>query len=124
MNKTNKGSYNSVVSNLLIRTPAKVKRGVWYSTGNCRFQEENKRQSWKIQASPVRKKVGYLSTDNLHKMIRRFLVEKQMSKEELASVLEITVRNLEQLFSPEIPPGLLCKVNFPLVSLYCSTKWD
>jgi len=72
--------------------------------------------------SPVRT-VLYLDLDNAHRMVKRFLSEKMMSKEELAHSLDVTVRNLDQLFSEKMPAGLMCKINLPLVKLYCSTRW-
>ncbi len=71
----------------------------------------------------VNKNDNRLSSDNIHKMIGRFLNEKRMSKKELAGMLEITVRSLEQLFSNDIPYSLLARVNLPLARLYCGTKW-
>ena len=65
----------------------------------------------------------YLRVENIQKIILRFLTEKGMSKKELADVLNITVKNLDQVFSKRIPSGLLAKINLPLVNLYCRTKW-
>ena len=95
-----------------------------YSPAVCNVQTKIKAE--KKDSAPRdqdKENIIYLKLDNLRKIIRRFLTEKGMSKEELANTLKITVKNLEQLFSKEIPAGLLCKVNLPLVSLYCSTKW-
>lgn len=86
-------------------------------------QNEGIQQSHCVSGDLDRKGTAYMNMDNLHKMIQRFLVEKGMTKKELADVLEITVRNLEHLFSEDVPAGLLCKVNLPLVSLYCRTRW-
>jgi len=65
----------------------------------------------------------YLNLSNVRKMIKRFLHEKEMSKKELASSLDISVKNIDQLFYEKLPAGLMSKVNLPLVRLYCSTKW-
>ncbi|OGT07882.1 MAG: hypothetical protein A2V89_01030 [Gammaproteobacteria bacterium RBG_16_37_9] len=65
--------------------------------------------------------VSYLKIEVIQKMLNRFLVEKQMPKEELASALGITVKSLEQLFSQEDNSNLIRKINLPLVKLYCET---
>ena len=65
--------------------------------------------------------VSYLKIEVIQKMLNRFLVEKQMPKEELASDLGITVKSLEQLFSQEDNSNLIRKINLPLVKLYCET---
>ncbi|MBU0744813.1 MAG: hypothetical protein KKE11_05535 [Gammaproteobacteria bacterium] len=87
-----------------------------------RNSREEKNSLMSSSASSV-KNLQYVDLNSLHGMVLRFLVEKRMSKKELAQVLNISVRNLERLFSEEIPPGLLSKINLPLVKLYCSTKW-
>jgi hypothetical protein len=69
------------------------------------------------------KGITYLNLGNVQKMIKKFLDEKGMPKEELADVLEITVKSLERLFSDDFPPNLLHRVSFPLARLYCETKW-
>ncbi len=57
-------------------------------------------------------------------MLKRFLEEKGMSKEELAVVLKITVKSLERLFvGHDIPSTLLAKITLPLARLYCGTRW-
>ena len=76
-----------------------------------------------IIAMPSVRSIAYLDLENAHRMINRFLNEKGMTKKELAESLDVTVRNLEQLFSDKIPAGLMSKVNLPLVRLYCNTKW-
>jgi len=77
-----------------------------------------------IGAITSRRTSIYLHLSSVKKMLRRFLVEKKIPKKELARILEITVWNLEQLFSDDAPhPRLLSKVNLPLVRLYCSTRW-
>ena len=65
----------------------------------------------------------YLNVENAHQMVRRFLNEKGMSKEELAGLLDVRVKSLDQLFSENIPAGLMSKINLPLVKLYCNTEW-
>jgi hypothetical protein len=56
-------------------------------------------------------------------MIYRFLTEKKMPKQNLAEVLEVTVKGLNQLCSKEASQALILKVNLPLVKLYCKTRF-
>jgi len=78
-----------------------------------------------FDGNPNRKRdLGLLNAVTVKRMVRRFLVEKQMPKESLAEVLGISVKKLEQLFSRRIPLGLISKINLPLVELYCETKWS
>lgn len=76
-----------------------------------------------VKCRATRRSNLYLSLDSMQKMMGRFLTEKKMSKSELAGLLEINIRNLDNIFSGRIPPGLLPKVNLQLTRLYCSTKW-
>lgn len=71
----------------------------------------------------AKRNVPYLSITAMQKIILRFLIEKKMTKKELATVLGITVRSLDQLFSSKVSSSLISKINLPLVNLYCSTKW-
>lgn len=57
------------------------------------------------------------------RMIQRFLLEKHIPKKSLAKSLGISVKNMDKLFSSKIPPGLRYKINLPLITLYCKTKW-
>ena len=123
MGTTKEENLNMVVNSLMSRA-FDVDCSDIYSPIICNIQTKAKVE--KKDSAPRdqdKENIIYLKLDNLRKIIRRFLTEKGMSKEELANTLKITVKNLEQLFSKEIPAGLLCKVNLPLVSLYCSTKW-
>jgi len=76
-----------------------------------------------VSNNPSVRSIYYLNLKNAHKMIQRFLDEKGMSKDELAFILHVKVKNLDQIFSKKIPPGLMSKINLPLVRLYCNTKW-
>lgn len=58
------------------------------------------------------------------RMVQRFLVEKQMTIEQLAKTLNIEAEILENFFSPHVPKQLVSEINLPLIELYCSTKWD
>lgn len=61
---------------------------------------------------------------NIQKIIKKFLTEKKMSKQEMAKKLEITVTNLDLLFANKISNRVLAKINIPLIKMYCSTKWQ
>lgn len=111
------GSMSCFVSAMSVHS---ADRGLLY-TSNDSPEHEGHRCHYSPQVS--HRGVAHLNLDNVHKMIKRFLNEKGMSKEELAKILEITVKNLEQLFTNEIPSGLLSRVNLPLARLYCGTKW-
>jgi DNA-directed RNA polymerase specialized sigma subunit len=65
-----------------------------------------------------------LSIEQIQKMLHKFLTEKNMTKEELAQKIEISVEELEQLLCNKNTSLLIPKVNLPLVKLYCRTKWD
>ena len=64
-----------------------------------------------------------LRIEVIQKMIYRFLTEKRMPKQNLAEVLEITVKSLNQLCSKGASQALILKVNLPLVKLYCKTRF-
>ena len=83
-------------------------------------QTSNKASQLTDSTTPI---ASYLNTKTTKKMIQRFLIEKKMPKEELVEILGITTENLEQLFSQEAAPELLSKINLPIISLYCKTKW-
>jgi hypothetical protein len=96
-------------------------RGSFYlPSGCCKHEDYSHSCSTPFLSN---KGVTYLNLGNVQKMIKRFLDEKGMSKEELADVLEITVKSLERLFSDNLPSGLLPRVSLPLARLYCGTKW-
>lgn len=68
-----------------------------------------------------------LSMESVRKMIMKFLLEKNMSKEDLSHALGTKVEKLNLVLSKnasEIPAGLLYNVNKHLVPLYCSTRWE
>ena len=65
----------------------------------------------------------YLSIETIQKILHRFLIEKKISKEELAKALKITINNLESLFCKQ-SLYLIPKVNLPLIRLYCETKFE
>jgi hypothetical protein len=97
-------------------------RRSFYLSGGCRCRPEGQGYNY---STPFlsNKGVTYLSLSNAQKMVKKFLDEKRMSKEELAGVLEITVKSLMRLFSNNLPPSLLPRVSLPLARLYCGTKW-
>src|SRR3990172_6153541 len=57
-------------------------------------------------------------------MLKKFLDEKKMAKEALASVLKITEEELEQLLFYKTVLKLKQKINLPLIKLFCETKFD
>lgn len=75
---------------------------------------------------------SYLDINVIRKIINEFLtfdrvgrsgiIIPKYTKEELATALEISVNNLEELISCEEGGLLIPKINLPLIKLYCSTK--
>ncbi|CAL7964430.1 hypothetical protein GAMM_90025 [Gammaproteobacteria bacterium] len=73
----------------------------------------------------IRKKNNsYLSIEIIQKMLHKFLVEKNMTKEELAQEMAISVEELEQLLCNKNTSILIPKINLSLIKLYCKTRWD
>ena len=67
----------------------------------------------------------YLEIEVIKKMLSKFLLEKNMGKEELAKILNITAKELEKLLLHEkVGEGLINKVNLPLIKLFCKTKFN
>ena len=64
-----------------------------------------------------------MDVETMQKMILRFLMEKKISKNKLLKTLGITIVDLEQLLSYEVPSNLMLQINLPLIKLYCKTKW-
>ena len=67
---------------------------------------------------------AHLNIERIQKMLHKFLIEKNMTKEELAQKIEISVEELEQLLCNKNTSLLIPKVNLPLAKLYCRTKWN
>jgi hypothetical protein len=65
----------------------------------------------------------YLHIEIIQKIINKFLIEKKMSKEELAMALEVSIDKLEGLLNNTYL-SLIPKINLPLIKLYCETKFD
>ena len=78
------------------------------------------------ESSRKNKKEGRcLKIEVIKKMLSKFLLEKNMEKEELAKILNITAKELEKLLLHEkVGVGLINKVNLPLIKLYCKTKFN
>ena len=65
----------------------------------------------------------YLKIEVIRTMISKFLIEKKMSKENLAEILDISINELDELLS-NTDISLIPKISLPLVKLYCETKFD
>ena len=83
----------------------------------------NQNESINLKQRQNKKGRAYLHIKTVHKMVLRFLLEKQMPEEKLAKILGITVRNLKQFYSTKSLRTLIPKINLSLVKLYCSTKF-
>ena len=66
----------------------------------------------------------YLSIEKIQEMLHKFLAEKNMTKEELAQEIAISVKELERLLCNKNTSILIPKINLHLIKLYCKTKWD
>ena len=64
-----------------------------------------------------------LSVSVARKMVERFLDEKRMSIEQLATSLNVSTNKLKNVFSPKASLGSISAIHLPLIRLYCSTKW-
>jgi hypothetical protein len=124
-NAMSENSFKNISDKLTFKKAATansdIRNSLFYYMSGFGAKEEHNGNYFVSTASS--KNMKYVNQSSLQQMILRLLIEKGMSKKELAQVLEITIRNLERLFSDDIPPGLLAKINLPLVKLYCSTKW-
>jgi len=70
-------------------------------------------------------KQTYLSIKVIRQMLTRLLSEKKIPQKMLAQRLNITVKELDNLFLQEdIALNLIPIVNLPLINLYCKTKFD
>lgn len=65
---------------------------------------------------------AYLCKEAIQKMVLQLLSGNNMTKEELAKLLGITLQDLILLCSKDASLTLLQKVNLPLIKLYCKTK--
>jgi hypothetical protein len=65
----------------------------------------------------------YLKTSTAHNMIKQFLLEKKMSKEELAEKLGLTAREFDAFNSVEGYKRYAPIASYKLLCLYCRTKW-
>lgn len=72
---------------------------------------------------PENNDVIYLSIETIQKILTRFLVEKNMPKEELAKKIFVTIEELERLLCGKNVSELIPKVNLPLIKFYCETRW-
>lgn len=66
---------------------------------------------------------AYLCKEAIQKMVLQLLSGNNMTKEELARLLGITLQDLILLCSKDASLTLLQKVNLPLIKLYCKTKY-
>lgn len=65
----------------------------------------------------------YLDIDIIQKLLQRLLIEKKKSREELAKLLEITKKDVDELLNKK-SKHLIPKVNLPLIELYCETDFQ
>jgi len=79
------------------------------------------------------KETTYLSLKVIKKILQQFLtcdridaggvIQPKYTKEQLAGLLNITAKELERIFFRKTGRLLIPKINLPLISLYCETKF-
>ncbi len=62
---------------------------------------------------------NYLAIDVIQKILKKFLIETDMTKEDIAKELDISMANLEDLLYGK-SLYLVPKINLPLCQLFCS----
>ncbi len=62
----------------------------------------------------------FLTCDRIVKKEERRL---KYTEEELAGILNITSKELKRLKLPYFYKAMVSRINLPLISLFCSTKW-
>lgn len=67
---------------------------------------------------------AHLEMATAHGMIKRLLLDKKMSKQEVANSLGITLSSFEKFNSVSGYKQLAPKVSYRLICLYCQTKWN
>ena len=65
----------------------------------------------------------YLKIGVIRTMLKKFLDEKKMAKENLANALRITDDELDRLLFYKTVIKIKQKINLPLIKLFCETKW-
>lgn len=83
----------------------------------------NPNKTNKSKQKRIKKIDGYLKIAVIRIMLKKFLNEKKMAKENLANALGITEEELDQLLFYKLVSKIKQKVNLPLIKLYCETKW-
>lgn len=63
----------------------------------------------------------YLSLETIQKILNKFLVEKNIQRETLAKLVEITIDELNLILIGQASLELIIKVNLPLIKLYCES---
>ena len=67
---------------------------------------------------------NYLPIKTAHKMIKQFLFEKKMPRDELAEKLGLTLEEFEQFNSVYGYKKFAPVASYKLLCLYCRTKWN
>jgi hypothetical protein len=65
-----------------------------------------------------------LKMETAHKMISQFFTEKKISKEELAQLLGISLKDFEKLNSVCEYKQAPASASYKLLCLYCRTNWE
>lgn len=74
--------------------------------------------------TPIRRSNACLNMETAHKMINQFLIEKKITKEELAQLIGITLKDFEKLNSVYEYNQVSPSASYKLLCLYCRTEWD
>ncbi len=66
----------------------------------------------------------YLNLKTIQEILHKFLIEKNMSKENLAEILGLKINELEMIINNQASSELIIKVNLPLIKLFCETGFN
>ena len=99
------------------------------SVNNATFIDLPKSSNTKnLTDKPKQKRINrtedYLKMGVIRAMLKKFLDEKKMAKENLANALGITEDELDRLLFYKTVLKIKQKINLPLIKLFCETKFD
>ena len=117
---SSKPSYHLVINTTPTDCPKNINTEKLLNTND---QIKNPNKTSKSKQKRIKKTDGYLKIAVIRIMLKKFLNEKKMAKENLANALGITEEELDQLLFYKLVSKIKQKVNLPLIKLYCETKW-
>jgi|APSaa5957512622_1039677.scaffolds.fasta_scaffold177170_2 hypothetical protein len=89
-----------------------------------KMKSEQNKNSLSIKPGHINNPNSCLEKEKVQKMICRILHENKMSQTKLADFLKISLKELSLVLSQEESLALIHKINFPLIQLYCSIKFN